>query len=190
MSLLTSGCMQEECADPGSSLAMNRPSKGLLRSLEASGVCPNGKGCCASRRRLPDEGWRPHDHNHSRAVKQTPCWSPLLVPSPAMVPHAGGSRPWYGGSESLAPASSPALDWRGLPPSASFLFCGSDGAHAGLQEPRPEPLLTLSKWPGLSEADVLLWPRSDGAHPSLGDLGSHVLSPHGVTWPDEVVRSR
>ena len=90
----------------------------------------------------------------------------------------------------MAPASSPALDWCGLPPSASLLFCSSDGAHAGLQELRPELLLTLSKWPGLSEADVLLWPRGDGAHPSLGELGSHVLSPHGVTWPDEVVRSR
>lgn len=153
--------------------------------MDASGVCPNGKGCCATFQMrnggcmtIPLRGSGLHVGVH--------FWSPALP----WCHRWGGSRPWYGGSESLSLASSPALDWHGLLPSASFLFCGSGGGHAGLQEPRPELLLTLSKWPGLSEADVLLWHRGDGAHPSLGDLGSHVLSPHGVARSDEVVRSR
>ena len=51
--------------------------------------------------------------------KQTPGWSPPLVPSPAVVPDREGAARKFAGGESFALASSPASGWQGPPSSAS-----------------------------------------------------------------------
>lgn len=84
MSLLTSGCMQGGCADPGSSLAVKRLSEGVTQTVGSLRCLPKWEGLC----HLPDE-------DHTAQGWWTPCWSPLLVPSPAMVSH-GGRKPVVG----------------------------------------------------------------------------------------------
>ena len=88
MSLLTSGCIQGGCADPGSSLDVKRPNKGAAQTVGRLRCLPKWEGLLCH---LPDEErWL---HDHTTQGRWTPCWSPLLVPSPAMVPQGGRKPP-------------------------------------------------------------------------------------------------